>query len=62
MISLGSMAFLGMDSKGHLYLDGEPVYTAKRWGRAERWIAGLGVGAAWIAAIATIAQAWAALR
>lgn len=61
MVSLGSMAFLGMDSKGHLYLDGEPVYTAKRWSTAERSLAGLGIGAAWVGAIATIVQAYAAV-
>lgn len=59
-ISLEGLSFLGLDSKGHLYLDGEPVYTVKRWGRTERWLACLGIAAAWVGAGATVVQAWVA--
>jgi hypothetical protein len=61
VVSLEGLTFLGMDDKGHLYLDGEPVYTAKRWSTVERWLAGLGLTAAWIGAAATAVQAWVSL-
>lgn len=56
-ISLEGLSYLGLDSKGRLYLDGDPVYTVKRWGRSERLIALAGVTAAVIGATAALFSA-----
>lgn len=53
MVSLKGLGYLGLDNKGQLYLDGEQVYTVRRWSNVERILAGLGVTAAWVGAIAT---------
>lgn len=62
MISQNGLGYLGLDDKGQLYLDGEEVYTVKRWSWVERILAGSGVGAAWVAAIATAISACADWR
>lgn len=54
IISLEGLSFLGLDSKGNLYLDGHRVHTERRLATQERWIA-------WIVAISTIVAAIAAV-
>lgn len=49
-VSLNGLGYLGLDRKGRLYLDGEPVYTAKRWETFERVLASIGLAAALIGA------------
>lgn len=58
VVSLEGLEYLGLDSKGHLYLDGDRVYSTRRWSNGERLIAIAGVAAAFIAAVASLITAW----
>jgi hypothetical protein len=51
------LSFLGLDEKGHLYLDGERLYTEKRLARQERVLAWCLVILTGIAAGGTVASA-----
>lgn len=62
MVSMQGLALLGIDSKGRLYLDGEQVYTVKRWGAQERTIAWIVAAATIVTAIAACISAYADLR
>lgn len=61
IISLEGLSFLGLDTKGNLYLDGHRVYTERRLASQERIIAWLAVAATSIAAIAGCVSAYAAM-
>jgi hypothetical protein len=56
-VSPEGLTYLGLDRKGRLYLDGEPVYTAKRWETYERALATVGL---FLAALGTGAAAFSA--
>lgn len=58
-ISFKGTILLGLDSKGHLYLDGDRLYTERRLGRQERILAWIVACAAIIAASAACISAWA---
>lgn len=60
-ISLEGLSFLGLDTRGNLYLDGHKVHTERRWATQERVIAWIVATATVIAAIGTTVQAWAAI-
>lgn len=60
-ISIDGFSLLGLDSKGNLYLDGDRVYTVRRWSTVERVLASLGVLAACVGALASAVSAYAAL-
>lgn len=58
-ISLEGLSYLGMDTGGHLYLDGKRLYTAQRFSWFERIAAGLLTAAALVGSLAAVAGAWA---
>ena len=58
IISLEGLSLLGLDHSGHLYLDGERLYTARRLARQERVIAWIVTASTALAAAATAYQAW----
>lgn len=62
-ISLDSLDRLGVDAEGILYFDGSPIKTSRTvtLERRERWIAYVVAAASVVAALATAAQAYAAL-
>ena len=57
-ISLEGLSFLGLDSKGNLYLDGSRVHTERRLATQERVIAWLVAASTVVAAIATAYDAF----
>jgi Holliday junction resolvase len=58
-ISLEGISLIGLDSKGQLYLDGEQVYTTRRFSNQERAIAWLAVFFTGVAAAAACVSAYA---
>lgn len=61
-ISNKGFLYLGLDRNGRLYLDGKPVYTAKRWEWYERSLATVGLIVAGIAAGSAGVSAYVDLR
>lgn len=57
IVSVEGLSHFGIGDDGEVYFKGRRLYSAKRWGILERTLAAIGVGAAVVGAIATVASA-----
>ncbi|WP_449473908.1 hypothetical protein [Sphingobium chungangianum] len=62
VISLDGLALIGLDDQGNAYLNGQRLYTARRFAWQERLIAGLLALSAIVGAVAASCSAWADLH